>query len=96
MMLLCLLRKRVVKDLRLHIVRNYVRPKLFAWDTEQMKEEVALRRPPHTDFVRLIRKHVERFENHPEEILNMTKLTRLRLAVGGSEVPIFYNHWHWL
>ncbi len=98
MILLCLLRRGVVKDVRLHIVRNYVRPKLFDWDTQQMKDEAVHTELSRTqlDVVREVRIHIERFEQTAEQDLSMTKLTRMRLAVGGSEVPIFYNYWVWL
>ncbi len=48
------------------------------------------------DAVREVRVHIERFEQTAEQDLSMTKLTRMRLAVGGSEVPIYYNYWVWL
>ena len=98
MTLLCLLRKGVMKDVRCHIVRHYVRRKLFDWDTEQMKEEGIKREFSRSqlDVVHEVRIHIERFEHTVEQDLSMTKLTRMRLAVGGSEVPIFYNYWVWL
>lgn len=98
MVLLCLMRKGVVKDVRCHIVRNYVRRKLFQWDTEQMKEEAIVREFSRSqlNIVRDVRIHIERFDSTAEQDLTMTKLTRMRLAVGGSEVPIFYNYWVWL
>ncbi len=98
MMLLCLMRRGVFKDVRCHIVRHYVRPKLFDWDTEQMKEEARHRQLSRSqiNIVHDVRIHIERFEQTPEQDLSMTKLTRMRLAVGGSEVPIFYNYWVWL
>lgn len=97
MTLLCLKRHGIIKDVRCHIVKHYVRPRLFDWDSEQMRAERGMSEGlKYRQIVKAVRKHIEYFEQTPEQDLSLAKITRIRLAVGGSEVPLFYDYWHWL